>query len=277
MGLDVYLYRYDNFDKYHAAKKAHEKFEEQLWDDAGGYDKASKKQREEIDVASEAKRKELGILEYAETQQENPICCKVKIDSKVDPSHLFKVGYMRSSYNDGGINRILERTIGETLYSIFGHEGEEYHFKPDWGACLKRAIAARDALSAHVAKHGAFEVFDVTSFMLAQAPKSDVEALALFHRVNAEHPKPAVQDSDKPAPFRSFSCRDGHFSLDGLKVYALIPGMNTVLTPAPCTYAVVESEDGFGWYKTALSIVVEMCEWVLSQADPSKYVTRWSG
>jgi hypothetical protein len=31
------------------------------------------------------------------------------------------------------------------------------------------------------------------------------------------------------------------------------------------------------WYQQALEVVVETCEWVLGQPDPSKYLLHWSG
>jgi hypothetical protein len=43
----------------------------------------------------------------------------IQQNSKKYPTHYFKVGYFRSSYNEWGLNRVLTKTIGKDLYYIF--------------------------------------------------------------------------------------------------------------------------------------------------------------
>lgn len=54
--------------------------------------------------------------------------------SKRHPENYFKIGYFRSSYNEGGINNVLDLLDLPDLYDIFEVEdSHEYYQKIDWG------------------------------------------------------------------------------------------------------------------------------------------------
>ena len=81
--------------------------------------------------------------------------------------------------------------------------------------------------------------------------------------------------------FESYSNLNGHFffGADPLRVRGVVTGTERGLLGGvgqPCTYVVYE-DDHLDWYTHALEITAEMCEWVLAQSDPEKYVLHWSG
>ena len=61
----------------------------------------------------------------------------VEFLSRKYPDHLFKIGYFRSSYNESGINYVLESRGLPTLWTVFDAKPGE--FVPDWEKSLERA------------------------------------------------------------------------------------------------------------------------------------------
>jgi len=263
MGLDVYLYRYEDFEAHQKLEAEVEAFSKSFSDD--DYDTMKKARAEKFGNQVD----EWGGVIVGKEQ--------ITINSKVHPDHLFKIGYLRSSYNDGGVNRILRSTLGKDLYYIFQPE-ERYQFKPDWGTCLKRALEVRDEFARHIEANGAFRIITVWANPLldgTELPASDAAALKTFLEVRARNPPPA---KEHPLWGGDFSSREGEFFLSpaALRVRALIPGISTVIGARPCTYVVYEDDEHFAWYRQALEINVEMCEWVLGQPDVNKLVLHWS-
>lgn len=63
------------------------------------------------------------------------------------------------------------------------------------------------------------------------------------------------------------------------KILAIINGIGKKFftkNDIPCTYIIIENEQGFEWYVEALDIIVEMCELVLEHNDPENCVLYWS-
>lgn len=193
----------------------------------------------------------------------------IEIASKVYPEHLFKIGYLRSSYNNGGIERILGNTTGKGLHWIFDTDGEEYVVHPDWGSCLTRAREARDAYDAYVKAHGALRVEAVAGnhFKPDHGATSDEEAMKMFLAQKARH-APGT-------PPGNYSCLDGHFWFaDPLTILAAIPGTSF---GERGVFLIYDDTSSSTWYLQALEIVAEMSEWVLGQPDPPTYYLHWSG
>lgn len=202
----------------------------------------------------------------------------VELDSEIHPKHMFKIGYFRSSYNGGGINSILRDRVDEDLYSILGVDGNEYVQRPDWNAVLantERVIAEfREAVTKNP-----FSVMDVGQNIFGDPntlPKSGKEALAIAQKTLVEQ--------KHASPFGTgFTDRNGFWDTAGLKVYGIVPGVNTLLgRPVPTSYVIVkhESENGeepFKWYLDALEVVRETAQWVLKQKNPEKYYLHVSG
>lgn len=264
MGLDVYLYRYEDFEKTVALEDEYENKSNVIWSQFGDrrYNDLTNEEREKCSAECDALEKELGLGKYGKGLKE-----KVEIPSSKYPDHYFKIGYFRSSYNDSGINRILKNTIGTSLSYIFNVE-YEYHIKPDWCDARKKAVEALESLRKYASEYG-FNVHHMSLFFLHESEiSSDKEALEAFLRTKDEH-------SCHKGSLRSFSRKDGEFYLDEpLNVYGIILGKSF---NCPCIYLITKTDDGLDWYINALEIVIETIDYVLGQDDPQKYYLHWSG
>lgn len=153
MGLDVYLYKCKNLK----ALNEFENRQSQAHDDAYTSVKTELGLKKEDQMTTDQYklvRKRQAAWDEANPPPEDAVETEVKEkDSKTYPKHYFKVGYLRSSYNDGGINSILRAAIGKDLYTIFKDEAakDEYKFVPDWQASLERARQIRGEYAAYVA------------------------------------------------------------------------------------------------------------------------------
>ncbi len=191
----------------------------------------------------------------------------VELPSQVHPEHYFKIGYMRSSYNDGGINGILRGRIGTDLYGIFANDGETYYSRPDWGEAKVRAAKALADLRAYEAEHGCYRVWTVTHNPFAGPQTLDRDgALALFVE---ERKKFRADDKN------GYSNKHGAFVPRGLTLYGAVVGMDSLGSPG--VHLIYGGEDAdFTFYEQALEVVIEMCEWVMGQPDREKLWLAWS-
>lgn len=283
MGLDIYLYRYDK-------SRAEIKREDEAWEKVSDeifhkhYDpveKARGKDANLTDAEREAWKKEANRAaeEFGRVGEwhDNPHNPKIKINSALYPEHLFKIGYFRSSYNGAGINNVLRDRIKQDLYSIIGVSSDKYVQQPDWHKVIANCELAIATFRDVVAKNP-FSFMEVSPNMFAspsELPKSGEEALEIARKtlVDREHSEMMTD---------GFGDRHGEWYPKGLKVYGMVPGVNTFFGKAhPTTYVIVrwekEGEEPFKWYINALEIVKETAEWVLKQENPEKYYLHVSG
>lgn len=194
---------------------------------------------------------------------------EININSAKYPDHMFKIGYLRSSYNEGGINSVLRRFNIPDLYQIFGvGDRHESYIFPNWKQALKNVKSAIRQFKTHMGStDGKFDCVELSGHVLnPNPPKDPAAALKIFINENQTH-------TDKD--FKSFGNRNGDFWLDGRKVYAVIPGLNVI--DQRCSFVIVEKEaDSNQWYLESLEITQEMIEYVLKQPDPDKYCLGWS-
>lgn len=199
----------------------------------------------------------------------------IELHSVKYPDHYFKVGYFRSSYNGGGINRIMSNLGLPGLYELFDHDNDgDYIFAPDWDESKKRTIEAikefRKKPNIRCFEVSLNELSDISKFKAT----SEESAIELFE----EQSKTFRADDD------GYSNLQGHFYPKGLKVFAVIAGLKQpifskmelpgVPSQSPCTYVIMEGENE--WYINALEIVIETIDYVLSQPDKEKYYFHWS-
>lgn len=260
MGLDVYLYKYENKADTDKRKAEYETASEANWNNAGDYSSLTDSQKEEVSAKNKAVADSLGLGDWGSDEK---LKTKIEFDSKTDPEHYFKVGYLRSSYNGGGINRVLENLGVPGLYEIF-EAGDEYCFQPNWEGALSRCVHAIELLKSK----GNYRVFTVSEniFGSPNLPQNENEALAAFlEQIGKES---AFDDS-------GYSTRSGHFyPKTPLKVFGLLPGQSNILKKQSCAYVVCEGENE--WYIKALQITKETIEYVLAQPDKEKYWLHWS-
>lgn len=299
MGLDVYLYRCKNLK----TLNEFENRQNQAHDDAytslrtelglGDGDKMTEGQYKLV-----AKRQE--AWDEANPRPEGTTEKEVKaVDSKTHPKHYFKVGYLRSSYNDGGINNILRASIGKDLYTIFKDTSkDEYKFTPDWKAALERAHQVRVEYQAFLDKNGAVKIIDVgpNPFVdpagLVSTKEQAMAKFAIEQERHTERFSRGQKESFATVNSNWYSNRDGRYFLgDGAKVLAVISGSKRSYSKEnefmPAVYMVIRDEpaidkdgkddaNGKNWYIAALDITIETIEYVLAKKDPSEYCLHWS-
>lgn len=276
MGLDVYLYRYENKAAVDKTKALYEKSTEALWKKIcgdGKYEEVPEAKKKEYAREKKKVVAKLGTDEWGTPPGE----VKVELDSKKFPEHMFKIGYFRSSYNGGGIERVVGNMTGKALYWIFENP-KEYEFQPNWARAMSRAEEALAALKEKIANEGAFRISFHSANPFAggkDIQRSEEDALKAFYNVFNNEKK-----EKKPSPLEDegrnwFGNSVGEFYLGkkGIEVVAIIPGMG--YGNAQGVY-VVTKDDGIQWYVEALEVVVETCQWVLDQKDQKKYWVHWS-
>lgn len=275
MGLDIYLHKCPDLALATAAREAAEAETQAAWDALGEYEDLTEAQKVEGRAKAEEIAKKHGLSDtYGRHASDEEVCN----DSAIDPEHMFKVGYFRSSYNGSGIERILRNLSLPTLHDIFQPE-DRYEFAPDWSAALERVNDLIARYEAHLQSSvGGVRVMELRP-MFDRGVSSEAEALEMY-RKEAER--------EHPADCRSFSKANGEFYLDGLNVRAFItkryqpPAHGDVIGRRINTRAVyviydVEREGKEDWHLTALRIVRETIEFVLAQPDKQHFYLVWSG
>lgn len=265
MGLDIYLYRYENKEITVQKENQYEEQSQKNWDARGEYESLNDEQKQSVRAENATFAESLG-LNKSGSDEVNKKC--IEFDSKKYPEHYFKIGYFRSSYNGGGINRVLKNLGMGDLYEIFNRgDNDEYIFQPDWQMLMIRVKEAIEKLKSLPN----LRCFNVGWNEFKGDPSnaqitSEEQALALF--------------MEKAKTFRDddgFSCSEGDFFPKGIKVFGLISGANKrffVDQKLPCTYVVIEGENE--WYIQALEIIQETIEYVLEQPDKDKFYLHWS-
>lgn len=273
MGLDIYLRRCENLQEQIALQEQAEAFSEQCWAESGKeYDQYTDEEKDAVRAKVKAEYERLGLDNYGSSTKIESI----ELDSALYPEHMFKVGYLRSSYNSGGINSVMERAGCPSLYDIFKPSGDDYYVTPDWEACLVRAEQAiaqyREFLTGPM---GAFDVMEVRNpiFEGVDSPK---KALELFASQLETYQSRKATD---PNAWASYSNREGEYFLEGRKVFGFIPnsgwgkGFHVIVGKE----ASEEVQDD--WYYQALLVTKETIAYVLSRPveDQKNYFVAWSG
>ena len=271
MGLDVYLYHYDNFESTKRRETEAKEFLAKAWDVGVPYDAMTETQKEAARAACKEFYEAKGLDEWGSDEKGKR---SIEIDYPSSPDHLFKIGYFRSSYNDSGIDRLMRMAIGETLGSLFD-VSDDYVVQPNWAASLARTKSALERWKAVVAEHGAWSVSRINSPLLFDDRKEGItsadQAMAKFLEVRS-------RSIGNASAMLSFSSSDGDFYLaEKPPVFrGFLYGQASLLgRSAPCIYAVSEFT-GIEWYWTALEIVAETCRYVLNAPDPERYYLHWS-
>ena len=261
MGLDVYLKHSTNRADALARQEQASAYENEVWDEAGSYNELTDEKRAEIRANIKAFNAQIGVGEYGEALDIETI----ELDSKLYPDSMFKIGYLRSSYNSGGINSVLRRIGCPDLYDIF-QPGDEYNVTVDWEGARDRAENAVNQLKAYMATEMAqYDVIEVNGY---DPVGSKEEALALL--------KKELEGSSKS--FNSYSNRAGDWFLDGLQIVGAVPGKpNFMGTPTYYLFTKSTGDDNnFKWYVESLEVTLEMIDYVLEQPDPDNYFLAWS-
>jgi hypothetical protein len=250
MGLDVYLYKFngDNLKEAFKAKGDHyeavEEIKSKIWDESLNGREFDELSSEEHD---ERRRKQEDAVQTYIREHQLPLLSdgyggleldesEVEFPSKTDPDHMFKIGYIRSSYNDSGIDRLIEQRTGKSLADIFGL-GDEYTFAPDWA----KAKGELEFLLTVFDNDEGFRVMEEgpNPFSDPQTlPTSEKDALAIF---TEENEREWSHDG-------GYSNIHGAFYPKGIEIQAIIPGTKEFMgRQIPTTYIIYRPEDGVKW------------------------------
>lgn len=266
MGLDVYLIHIDDVEK---RNKSNAEYQAKT-DAISPYEDGKTPTQEEKDAYSAECEKialALGLDKYGEYPGE----VTLEQDSKTKPDHLFKIGYLRSSYNGSGINRMLEKIGLPTLNDIF-EPGDEYKFQPDWEAAKDKCESAIAALAGFMATPMAdYGIFECAYNIFGDGkglPNDEKAALQVFKNELDLH---AVL---KDKAYDSYGNMSGRYFLDGLKVCGFVHGKG--FGDAPCTYVIYESKGEWKWYLEALKITLETIEFAICHPERNKLYLHWS-
>jgi hypothetical protein len=207
--------------------------------------------------------------------------------SKINPDHLFKVDYWRSSYNASGFNSIVHNFLGEDLYTIAGitwedadnwvedpeHEDGGYSVPPtiDWEMCRQNALQVAEFLKD-------VEPFGITHIR-SRNLRPDVESIndeaqALkFFRGELQKYRERSGKSEDFLPFGSYSNFIGNFWLDEpLCIRAAISGKGVLGDEGLFIIYDMDPKVLQTYVESAL-IVAETAEWALEVGD---VVSHWS-
>jgi hypothetical protein len=283
MGLDIYLKKYKNREKTKQLEDKYDKESDKIWkliEKGRKYEELSEKERDTASALTNKVAEELGLSSWGSDEKG---AVSIEESSSKYPDHLFKVGYFRSSYNDGGINHILKNMTGQTLYEIFPHEDDTYEFQPDWEESKRLAERALEEFRDKIKDEGAWHVsrYSYNQFRDPDSYTVDNEEAALKVFLEQQKRYRAEHHSEKSGfDMSSYGNIEGEFHMKKpLPVHGIIMGFEKGFfgtEPVPCTYLVWEDEEKFEWYTQALEIVIETCDWVLAQKDKSKYWISWS-
>ena len=264
MGLDVSLkYCADRATEL-AKQQAASDFTDAAWTKAGEYNNLSEAQKDTVREAVKAYNDANGLDEWGSSTKISGI----EEPSSVHPEHMFKIGYLRSSYNSGGINSVLDRAGCMSLYDIFEPKDGEYYVDIDWAAAKVRCEQAIAQYAKFLTGPMAgYDCMRVTDFGHGGC-KDEAEALQLLAKQLEEH--------KEGSGFRSYGNREGDWYLDGVNVVGIVPnrgfgGGVLILTKDK---EVEKPEDN--WYYQALIVTGEMIDYVLNQKDPENYFLSWS-
>ena len=277
MGLDVSLYKCNNWEEYSKIQRTHDLLSEEEYASFSAQHPGSYSDwtQEVKDLYSEmykrmdkAKDKELSDAD-AEAE------C-IELPSELYPDEHFKIGYFRSSYNDGGINNVA-RSLGlPGLYDIFGESSnsteEDYYWVIDWERAKE---IAEDAVKQ-------WEIFvnsDAAKYYVTEAryfqPREGVTPIK--GKAGAMEAFLAQQKKGIQYDFRSGT---GSFFKKPVRVVALIQGEAEFVfggVQNVSSFLIIENEDRmYDYYLKSMEIVLETIEYVLRKKDPSKYRLAWS-
>lgn len=282
MGLDVYLYKkHCSEDEIKSFEIEIDRLREAAWPDKPyekltDSEKESAREKSESATATLVDERRIPVFTYGESYTITSYGEeRVEQDSKQFPDHMFKVGYFRSSYNDGGMESIARKQGLPGLGGVFlVGDDTPYSFTPEWSSCRDRAAEAVEEWQQEHDRRGGYSIFEYSN-PLGEKVSTQREALDSFLE---QVPRWNEITGDE---WSSYENSNGLFFRESIEVSAIIDGTRQFLGRRdPCVYVVTKDSDhddsGLKWYIRAMQIVVETCDFVLSQEDPQSYWLHWS-
>lgn len=306
MGLDIYLYRYEDYDQYKTLEqvwededkaidtqvlneigytKPHEQFgnDKEVWGErdysAGLFTEAKyliapneDLKQKYWDLKKEkvkARATELGYLvgDYGDVFPNIDKRC-IEINSSLYPDHMFKIGYLRSSYNGSGTNNYLKAILGKDLYTIFNPDHiAAYSFQPDWKTALETVREMIEDLQEQLRAYGNLHVDFIETSYGSSSIHTKEAAMTVYKSEKDDHSTFS----------EGYSNAKGHFyHKDPMQLVAAIPGEYFKSKGVYLVYT--SGKDEPNSYLQGLEITREMIEWILVKPrdERDKYYLHWS-
>lgn len=270
MGLDVGLYKIADIKDYEVKTGQYNKKSEELWNKAtkNGAITISDEEKQDMHSKLDKFAEKLGLMKGGDYKEQE----RIEINSKKYPEHMFKIGYFRSSYNEGGLNSVLDKIGIKGLYYVFD-PNDKYMFVPNWDEALLRIDEILDEINKF--KNTPISEYSVASVSFNWAKNIDEkDALVLFEKELKEY---------NGKGFGSYSNNVGEFYLDKpLQVAGVIQhkkdDMKECFLNENKTFLIYKvDKDFYDWYIQALMIVKETIEFVIATREQEKYVLSWWG
>jgi hypothetical protein len=262
----VYLYRFRApIDEVEAHEQKYYKLSEEIWG-TKPYDELSKEEIADIKRRDE----ELAVSMEMDPYGMCALMEKIEQDSALHPKHLFKVGYFRSSYNDGGLDSVLQAAIGMSLDVIFDVDGasEDGFIQPDWRESLDRALYTKEKFQRYIQDTPYRSMFIAQNDCVAnQVANTPEQAIGRAIQKLSEHREEPDTDMSW------FSTGIGHcFFGAPMELVVAVPAKQY----GQEGFFLVYRDPELHWYLKAVEIVIETIEWVLDQPEPSRFAFSWS-
>lgn len=194
---------------------------------------------------------------------------------------------LRSSYNDGGFNHIVQDLTGDYgFYWIFEplEMGEEYEIavrgkEKELEVCRLRAEEIRVSLTEAADGGRFFTCFDVDfPTRKEQTPTDRASAMTLFReQLVRQAEMPPMKGPDGEETRWAYTNGGGYFSPDGTSVHAIMLGVKedilarwrgTTDALLPCAYIVIKHEkDSADYYIDQADRAVKMCDLLLEMLE----------
>lgn len=297
MGLDVYLYHCENIGAHNALMQKIESEIDEFYDEedkkrpGAAWERWSKERRAAFSKHYEDVEIRNGLV-YPPGHQYyriDPNCIKVEIDSKIDPEHYFKVGYWRSSYNEGGIDSWLMDIGLPCLSDLIEMEdvGEGYS-AVNWEHALQEVDKVLKQYEEFLKtdpmrRYTRTVLYDRSLWSKRdKLPRYGQGRLSAWNEVResiiAREAKLSTMTDEEKAKEKTWSWVDqtdhGYVFNEPIYVKAIIEVDGGMMVVYEKEDALDGKED---WYLTALRIMKETIEYVLSQPNPQHYYVVWSG
>lgn len=279
MGLDVYLYHSNDWEKSLRIEQEIDELERRVWDDCKDSDEpitdeAFREYR--LTLLSEAEKQGFTVIRYASEDNTGTKDTSFIIDtgiaeytkdSELYPEHLFKMGYFRSSYNDAGFNNVMRSMGFPDLYDVFKtvSDVDDTSYKViDWEAARACIDLAIEKMSSTLPTGLWFLDLNKVSYYGKGGKEvpSAAEALSITE-------KELESSLSEKTPFSSYANANGEFYTKGLQTVAIV-GRRWLV------YKLDETDGGIDWYLKAAKIVKETIDFVLGHPDPQNWRLYWS-
>ena len=187
---------------------------------------------------------------------------QIIMDSLKYPDHSYSIGRFMNGQGPKDLGKVLSDLKIGSLEWIFNYNFEEgIEYRPNWVLALERVKESLSLLNATPYYRNERIKFSAD----LKGPLNSSEVMEIFYQELNKYPSLSEETNYK-------NSKGDFYFQKPLEISAIIPSSSSnASTGATESYLhIIYKEDSI-FYKEALEIVQETCEWVLSQKDPENY------